>query len=241
MSVYSPSGFGYLPQAEAYFLGLTQVGVMLSARDLDLLRKWREAGIPIEVVCRGLRAAFDAFETPPRSIWNSRRYVAVEIDSWRARVAGGHEDEAAPQPAGPRLRSLRDPTRRDEALPADPPAVQMPAVWNRSLEALVAAGKQATDPRIKEAYRRAWRVMQELAEEVDLPAVALAIGEVEAEFFDEVLATLTDAERHALDSELSPRLVAALRAMSPDARAAQLRVWRRPALSRLGAVSFFDP
>jgi hypothetical protein len=246
VSVYSPIGFGYLQQAEAYFLGLTQIGLMLSARDVELLRGWREAGIPIEVVCRGLRAAFDAFEEPPRSMWNCRKFVAVEISAWKVRIAGTHaQDAPAPDPR-PRLRKLRDPTRvaEEPVAPEEPeeaPQRDMPAVWERSLRVLIEAGTAVEDRRIKAAYRRAWKAMQDLQETEELGAVALAIGEIEAEFFEEVMGTLTEAERHALDSKLAPRMVAALRGMSADARALQLRVWRRPALGNLGAVPFFEP
>lgn len=244
MSLYAPDSFGYLPQAEAYFLGLTQVGVMLSARDLELLRGWRDAGVPIETVCRGMRAAFDAFDSAPRSIHHCRKFVTVEIEAWRARSAGTRAEETS-SGSGPRLRKLRDPTRVQEAAPEpekEREPVVMPAVWHRSLAQLVAAGKAATDDRVKAAYRAAWKAMQALGEdEENLGAVALAIGEVEAEFFDEVMKALTDAERHELDSGLAPRMVSALRSMSADARAAQLRVWRRPGLADLGALPFFAP
>jgi hypothetical protein len=240
VSHYPSSNFGYLQQVEAYFLGLTQVGLMLSARDVRLACQWRDGGVPVETVCRGLRVAFERHDTPPRSIWHCRKFVEVEVAAWRDRAAGSHAPEGPAPTTGPRVRALRDPTRvPGVSRREDPP--EMPGVWTRSLERLNTAGKATDRAAIKNAYRAAWRAMTDLAGKPGSAGIALAIFEIEAEFFDAVFDSLTHAERHVVDVGLAPALVGALAGMSPDARRAQLRVWRRPMLAELGAVSFFEP
>ncbi|MFL5260788.1 MAG: hypothetical protein ACJ79L_00060, partial [Anaeromyxobacteraceae bacterium] len=77
-----------------YFLGLRGAGLMLSPLDVELVRAWKLRGIPVPVVCRGLRFGYERAlaaapsAAPPRSVRALR--LAVE-DEWRtyraARVA----------------------------------------------------------------------------------------------------------------------------------------------------------
>ena len=241
MSRYATAGFGYLQQVEAYFLGLTQVGVMLSARDLDLVRRWRDAGAPVEAVCRGVRDAFASYESPPRSIWQCRKQVESEIAAWRERSSGAHGGTEGAQPVARAGRKLRDPTRVQAPPPEKPALPQMPGVWRRSLARLEQAGALAEHEHVTRAYRTAWRAMKSLQDTQREAGLAMAIFAIEAVFFDEVYAGLSDAQQHEVDNQLPPARTSALKAMSPQARKEQLRVWRRPMLAQYGAVAFFEP
>lgn len=109
MSLYAASDFGYIQQAEAYFLSLSRVGVFVSSRDTELLKVWRAKGISIEVVCAGIRQTFLDFLDPPRSIYQCRHHVDFEIRARRAAQTTSRRDRvdsAAPLPG----RDLPDPT-----------------------------------------------------------------------------------------------------------------------------------
>jgi hypothetical protein len=84
-----------------FFLGLRGGGLMLSPLDLELVQSWERRGLPVAVVCRGLRRGLeDALEhrspaaPPPRSLRSYR--LAVE-DEWSA-YRRGRVGDAPPPP-----------------------------------------------------------------------------------------------------------------------------------------------
>jgi hypothetical protein len=103
------------------FLAFRGSGLMLSPLDLQLVTEWREAGVPFEVVARGIRkaaekAVWDARPGEPalRSLRACRRQVEAEIEKHKARAVGGRDGdeegggapEGSEQPHPPHRRSL---------------------------------------------------------------------------------------------------------------------------------------
>lgn len=97
-----------------YFLGLRGAGLMLSPLDLEQVRDWERRGLPVAVVCRGLRHGVESAlrgrpdGAAPRALRAYRR--AVE-EAWSA-YRGGRVGDAPPPPeegavAGARLRAAR--------------------------------------------------------------------------------------------------------------------------------------
>jgi hypothetical protein len=83
-----------------YFLGLRGAGLMLAPLDLELVRSWERRGLPVAVVCRGLRRGLDearrerpATSPAPRSL---RAYRFAVEDEWRAYRAGRVGDAPGP-------------------------------------------------------------------------------------------------------------------------------------------------
>jgi hypothetical protein len=84
-----------------YFLGLRGAGLMLSPLDLEQVRAWEVRGIPVAVVCRGLRRGVE--DAPgrrgpaapgPRSL---RAYRLEVEEEWRA-YRGNRVGDAPPPP-----------------------------------------------------------------------------------------------------------------------------------------------
>lgn len=121
-----------------YFLGLRGAGLLLSPLDQDLVEEWERRGLPIAVVCRGLRSgverlAEDQPPRPPRSIRALR--FAVE-DEWRAYQSG----------------------RVGEA-PGPPGEAEAARARLEAARTLVAeAGRTASGAR-QDGYRAAWRAL----------------------------------------------------------------------------------
>jgi hypothetical protein len=98
-----------------FFLGLRGAGLLLSPLDAEQVEAWERRGLPVAVVCRGLRRAFEEHAAngppharPPRSVRACRGAVEVE---WRA-FRGGRVGDAPPPPregaaAGARLEAAR--------------------------------------------------------------------------------------------------------------------------------------
>ncbi len=87
----------YLATVEAAFLQVSGRGLMLSARDVELVGRWCRAGVPVKVVCAGVAAAFDRPpRRPVRSLAYTSRAVEEAIRAWRARGVGGSVGEVGP-------------------------------------------------------------------------------------------------------------------------------------------------
>jgi hypothetical protein len=86
-----------------YFLGLRGAGLMLSPLDVEQVRAWKLRGLPVPVVCRGLRfgweravAALAPGAAPPRSLRALRHTVEDEWRAYRsARCAPGEGGDAS--------------------------------------------------------------------------------------------------------------------------------------------------
>jgi hypothetical protein len=138
-----------------YFLGLRGTGLMLSPLDLEQVHRWERRGLPVAVVCRGLRRGIeDALrDRPPCSPAPSalRAYRFAVEDEWRAYRSGRVGDSSAPP---------------DEASAA--------ARRLHAARTLIGSAGAATHDALREAYRSAWRAL------ADLGAAPPTLAEVEA-------------------------------------------------------------
>jgi hypothetical protein len=57
--------FNYFTEIEERFLQRRGGGLLLSTLDWALIETWKDAGIPLEAVLRGIDAAFDSYESRP--------------------------------------------------------------------------------------------------------------------------------------------------------------------------------
>lgn len=268
--MYASDDFGYLQQAEAYFLSHSKIGVMLSSKDTEILRRWRDGGVPIEVVCYGVRRAFYEFKEPPRTVFQCRKLVEAELKAWKERLVSEERagQGALPLSWSPPGRELPDPTDpqrrgrlarlRGEAppIPAAPTSPEIPegelwlGTWYRSMWRLMALGREAEGAAAREAYRWAYRRMNELRQEAlvargdfeILQRLGLAVGQVEAQMYERGYEALDLASQEALDAKLPANMGEALGKMSPMAKARQLGIWRRRLLEDAqGIAPFFVP
>ena len=58
--------FNYFTEIEERFLQRRGGGLLLSTLDWALIETWKDAGIPLEAVLRGIDAAFDRYEQRPQ-------------------------------------------------------------------------------------------------------------------------------------------------------------------------------
>lgn len=197
-----PSGaLGYHAVVTEYFLALRGTGLLVSPLDEELVSEWERRGIPVAVVCRGLRRGLeDAAErrapgaSPPRSIRALRH--AVE-DAWRAYQHGRVGD--APPPPG-------------EAEAAE-------ARLAAAREAIAGAGRAAAGP-VRDGYRAAWSALASEGAEAEgspLERVEAALAAADDRLLSAWLGSLPRAERGALGPRL--RLLAGPRARGESRRA----------------------
>jgi hypothetical protein len=106
VSELPPESLSYETVVSEYFLGLRGAGLMLAPLEVELVRSWERRGLPVAVVCRGLRRGLEearrdraSGSPPPRSM---RAYRFAVEDEWRAYRAGRVGD-APPAPEESRV------------------------------------------------------------------------------------------------------------------------------------------
>lgn len=90
--------FNYFTEIEDRFLQRRGGGLLLSTLDWALIETWKDAGVPLEAVLRGIDAAFDRYEQRPSKTKkvNSLAYCSQEVlaaaeDMKEAAVGAGSE------------------------------------------------------------------------------------------------------------------------------------------------------
>jgi hypothetical protein len=98
--------FNYFTEIEERFLHRRGGGLLLSTLDWALIETWKDAGIPLEAVLRGIDAAFDSYERRPTKTkkvnglaYCSQLVLSAAEDMKEAAVgAGSAESDVSPRP-----------------------------------------------------------------------------------------------------------------------------------------------
>ena len=183
MSDLPPDALSYQAVVAEYFLGLRGSGLMLSPLDQELVAEWERRGLPVAVVCRGLRTGLEELveqrapgATLPRSLRALRFAVEGEWKAYQRQRVG---DSPAP--------------------PGEDAAAQARLEAARAL--LSEAGRAAQGP-WRDGYREAWRALAGSYPGSPLDRVEAAIAGADARI---LAAWLGSLERPARAS-LGPRL-----------------------------------
>lgn len=103
-----PDNATFHEQVQECFVAYRGRGLSLSGADLEVLDAWAEAGVPLEVVARGIRKAAEAalWDAPEgdgqlRSLRACKRSVDAEIAKYLKRAAGRTETAGEPAPELP--------------------------------------------------------------------------------------------------------------------------------------------
>jgi len=94
--------FNYFTEIEEHFQRRRGTALLLSTLDWSLIETWKEAGIPLEAVLRGIDATFDSYERRPRRA--QRRVNGLAYCSQEVLTAAEGMKEAAVGMASPEAR-----------------------------------------------------------------------------------------------------------------------------------------
>ena len=116
MSQLPAEALSYQTVVTEYFLGLRGVGLMLSPLDQELVLAWERRGLPVAVVCAGLRQGLEDARrelAPEGSLPRSLRAYRRSVESaWRAhraaRVGSAPPPPSESSAAAARLAAARD-------------------------------------------------------------------------------------------------------------------------------------
>src|SRR5512142_3370058 len=97
MSDLPAESLGYQAVVAEFFLGLKGSGLVLSPLDQELVAEWERRGVPVPVVCRGIRRGVAELGEESRGRVRSLRSVRLAVeDEWRAYRSGRVGDSPAP-------------------------------------------------------------------------------------------------------------------------------------------------
>ncbi len=104
--------FNYFTEVEEHFQKVRGTGLfLLSPLDWALIESWKNAGVPLEAVLRGVDAAFEKWRSgrPKTRLVNSLAYCAQAVLE-QAQIMAGAGPPAAPRQSAPpfELNDLRD-------------------------------------------------------------------------------------------------------------------------------------
>jgi len=151
---------------------------MLSATDLAQVESWRAQGIPVEVVCRGLRQGVERFQaqrgedaTIPGSLSYFDSSVLALVAAGRPEPMRGAPTETrrrrdglnranSAEPTQPANRRLPDEKLPDEKLP-DETGPTLESELGAAMGRLTVLNDQATDHPSRAAYAAAWACLAE--------------------------------------------------------------------------------
>ena len=101
--------FNYFTEIEDRFLRRRGGGLLLSTLDWALIETWKDAGIPLEAVLRGIDEAFDRYDQRPSKTkkvnslaYCSQLVLSAAEDMKEAAVGASGEPAAPAKPNEPR-------------------------------------------------------------------------------------------------------------------------------------------
>lgn len=93
--------FNYFTEVEDEFVRRRGYHLLVSPMDWALIQTWKDAGVPLHIVIRGINQSFDAYDKRPQKFRkiNSLLYCLQEVEScnsqYRESQVGAHSDESA--------------------------------------------------------------------------------------------------------------------------------------------------
>jgi len=199
------SALGYQAVVAEYFLGLRGAGLMISPLDAEIVGEWEVRGIPVAVVCRGLRRGLEEAaerKAPGASLPRSIRALRLAVEEeWQAYRSGRVGDAPAP-----------------------PCEVATARARLEAARALVAEAGRDADGFRREGYRDAWRALSTPgAAGTPLERVEAALASADDRILSAWLASLPRVERIALGPRVALLAGPRPRGASPRAYREALR------------------
>src|SRR5262249_41735849 len=146
-NTFEPQGyFNYFTEVEEEFVRRRGKPLLISPMDWALIESWKNAGIPLQIVLRGINEAFDSYDAKGRHIRkvNSLLYCEQSVEGafadYKLSQVGG-EQPATEQPATASEPEGRKTKRSAATVPQD----VLLDFLSRSDDELLAARDRATE------------------------------------------------------------------------------------------------
>ena len=194
--------FHYFTEIEERFSRRRGSLLLLSTLDWALIESWREAGVPLEAVLRGIDAAFDRYES--RSVRASGRLRKVNGLAWCAQAVMAAAEEMVEASTG--IAPQRDTTEQASGFENE----RVASYLKRNAETVAAASEQLLNERLSATATRLRELAAGLndADAMTLEELDRHLTVLEEQMVDAVRARTSEAElvglRQQADTEIAP-------------------------------------
>ncbi|HEY5382906.1 MAG TPA: hypothetical protein VIJ65_11680 [Acidobacteriaceae bacterium] len=198
--------FQYFTEIEERFSRRRGSVLLLSTLDWALIESWREAGVPLEAVLRGIDAAFDKYEA--RSSRAKGRLRKVNGLAWCAQAVMESAEEMVEASTG------TAPERARETAQSGFEMERVASYLNGNAEKIAVASERLGSSSALESLRSTSQRLRELAmtlhgsEPMSLEELDRTLSVLEERMVDAVRGAATEAElvamREQADHELAP-------------------------------------
>jgi hypothetical protein len=213
--------FNYFTEVEDTFVRRRAKHLLLSSIDWALIESWKEMGIPLHVVLRGIEKAFDSWESKPRkrsvkTLLYCQEEVEAQYAEWlEARVGAAPSEDATTNEGVDGGDVVADLSGRP-ARPSLPfPRANILAHLRTARERIIATVQQrnaAGSDDISEALARAAALLDDLEKEFatatqpDAQKLEVSLTGIERLLSDTLSASAPAAEVEAIGSEIKKQL-----------------------------------
>jgi hypothetical protein len=194
--------FHYFTEIEDRFSRRRGSLLLLSTLDWALIESWREAGVPLEAVLRGIDTAFDRYDT--RSIRSKGRLRKVNGLAWCAQAVMTAAEEMVEAATG--AAPQREPTMRSSGFENE----RVAAYLERNADEVVAATASSSNEALAPIATRLHELAAGMRETdaMQLEDLDRILTVLEERMVDAVRANTSEAElvaiRQQADAELAP-------------------------------------
>jgi hypothetical protein len=229
--------FNYFTEIEEHFWRKRGAHLLVSPLDWAIVETWQKAGIPLDVVLRGIDQAFESYQRSRRSAGRPLKSLAYCVDAVLDAATQQKDSEVGAGPQVKRQTAASEPFSRDE----------LRAFVLRNAERLAKAAEKLrpTDPELARHVGQTRATLAEIARLFDSPA-QLDLEDLERRMTvleQKLLAALTAAAdeqtlltiRRELDRHLAPyrRRMTAEQLNQLERQYTQKRLFERFDLPRL--------
>jgi hypothetical protein len=213
--------FNYFTEVEEAFIRRRGKNLFVSPLDWALIESWKNMGVPLHVVLRGIEKSFDSYESRPRNrsvktLYYCQEEVEAQFKEWLESQTGAHAPTEAADSA------VEDATRADEGAGRSLPfpraviSAHLSECRDEVRRALDLRRARAGEDALYEALGRAASRLEELASDFD------SAPRPDAELLEGSLADIESL----LDRALRESLAGAALEEARDAASEQLRPYR---------------
>jgi hypothetical protein len=198
--------FNYFTEIEEAFVRRRGKHLFVGTIDWALIEAWKEIGIPLHVVLRGIEKAFDSWESKPRkrsikSLLYCQEEVEAQFAEWRESRVGAADATAA------------EPARDTEGLPFSRAAILEHLQRGRSrLLEVGASRKREGEDDFSDTIDRAVALLSELEQDIaaiaspDAQKLEVSLSGLERMLSDAIRSAASSEEVGALEREVKEQL-----------------------------------
>jgi hypothetical protein len=192
--------FNYFTEIEDAFVRRRGKHLFLSPLDWALMETWKQQGIPLHIVLRGIERSFDSYESRPRkrtvkTLLYCQEEVEAQYDEWiEARVGASQQTDTADSDKTPFSASA------------------VTEHLQRCQSELLRLSQSRKEDDLSEAFARAAALLQEIYEDVsensvlDTRRLEDSLTGLERMLNEAMLAVITSTELDALKSGVNDQL-----------------------------------